>query len=229
LFVLFGAILPGDRLSGIIILFSLFITYFFKKRAKVNFLKIAVVIIITLVPAIVIQIEKYNLHVDFATIFNGFQTIVLDRILSVPLKTGITWIAHVENHGYWGVTGIPKLAEMFGYESVNIPNLMMNKYFNVGSIDSAYLNTSFVFAYFSYFKWAALPLIFFFVYILDFVVLFFKTLKPNLLLPTLVTVNISVISLISSDYTTLFLTHGFLTTIILSYYLNKFSKTKRTI
>jgi len=226
LFILFGAVLPGERLSGIIILFGMFITFFFQNKAKFNLLKITAVFILILIPAIIIQIKKYNLNIDIDTISSGFQTIVLDRILSVPLKTGITWIAHVENHGYWGVTGIPKLSEMLGYESINIPNLMMNEYFNVGSIDSAYLNTSFVFAYFSYFKWAALPFLFFFVYILDYVLLFFKTLKPNLLLPTIITVNISCISLISSDYTTLFLSHGFLTTVILAYYLNKITINK---
>jgi hypothetical protein len=224
IFIMLGAMLPGERISGVLILLSIFITYLFIEKGKLNVIRITLILVIVLTPALLIQIKKYNLSINTGTIATVFQTVLLDRILSVPLKTGVTWIFHVEHHGYWGILGIPKLAEISGYSEINIPNLMMKEYFDVGTIDTGYLNTSFVFAYFSYFKWFAIPFLFMFVYILDYVVLFYKTLKPNLLLPAIVTINLSCLSLISSDYTTLFLSHGFLTTVVLAYTFNKLVK-----
>ena len=219
--VVICAILPGARGPGVRILFVGLATYSIYNIKTLKIFRILISGILILFPAVFIQMVKYN-KLGVNEFWFAFEEILLRRMLFVPMDVGIYWLSYVENHGYWGIIGIPKLASIFGLEQLNIANFLMNHYFPSTSTTSGFMTASFVFTYFSYFGLIAIPIIILCVLFLDTWVIFYQMLKNHLLLPTMITLNASSLTLLSSDYLTIFLTYGFFTGLVFISLVNQF-------
>jgi hypothetical protein len=207
--ILIGASLPGARGTGAKIILSLFLTFFLQNRLRIKGVWLVLGFFAVLMPSVFIQLLKYDAGFGFWQIFEGFN-VLLERVMFVPLKSGIQWLSYTDLYGFWGVQGIPKLAVFLGKEPVNVPNFLMN-YYTTSVIDSGFLTTSFVFSYYCFFGLLVIPVYVFLIIFIDFWVFLYARLATPLVVPAIVSLNAASINLIGSDYLTMFLTYGFLT------------------
>jgi hypothetical protein len=204
--ILIGASLPGARVTGAMIIL---LTFFLQNRLRIKGVWLVLGVFAVLIPSVFIQLLKYDAGFGFWQIFEGFN-VLLERVMFVPLKSGIQWLSYTDLHGFWGVQGIPKLAVLLGKEPVNVPNFLMN-YYTTSVIDSGFLTTSFVFSYYCFFGLLVIPVYVLLIVFIDFWVFLYARLATPLVVPAIVSLNAASINLIGSDYLTMFLTYGFLT------------------
>ena len=207
--LLVGVMLPGARIPGVYILFSIGGTMFFLRRGRVSLWKGTLGLLIVLLPAMLVEMAKFGLSIqDLGIVFN---TIVVERVMSVPTEAGLTWVHFVENHGYWGVGGIPKIAALFGVKGLNVGNILMNKYISSGVILTGNLSVSYVFAYYSYFGYMSVPFLILGPILLDFYLYLYNSVNKFLLIPIIISLNMAAMNLAASEFFTIFLTYGFTT------------------
>lgn len=226
--IVIGAMLPGARVSGALIFFLCFATVAFYNIKKIKIFKYLLLSMLIIMPAVVTQMFKYN-KIGPEEFWFAFEEILIRRALFIPMEVGIYWLDYVEDYGYWGIAGIPKIAAIVGVESVNVPNYLANHYWGGNLVTSGFMNGSFVFGYFSYFGYWSFPILLAAILILDFWVIAYRMVSKPLLIPTIVTLNGACINLISSDYLTLYLTYGFFTGIIFMLGLSNFYKKSKII
>ena len=218
--IVLGVMLPGPRLNGVLVLLCSLITLFFINIKSVNILKYVVLSILILIPAVIIQMQKYT-DVEQGLFWVAFEEVFLRRALYVPMEAGIYWLDYVEDHGFWGPAGIPKLAAVLGIESIHVPNFLMQ--YNFNSIESTgYLTASYMFSYYCYFGPYIYPFLVFSVLALDFWVIGYRFINSNLLMSSVIAINLITLVLTSTDYITLFISYGFLTGLLITVSISGF-------
>lgn len=208
-----GVMLPGPRLNGVLVLLCCLLTLFFLNIGRVNILKYAGLAVLILIPAVLLQMQKYT-DVEQGLILVAFEEVLLRRALYVPMEAGIYWLDYVENFGFWGPAGIPKLGMILGLEPINVPNFLMNYYFDF-SEKTGYFVASFIFSYYCFFGPWIIPFLVVGILILDFWVIGYRFIKTEFLISGVVAINLIVFVLTSTDYITLFITYGFLPGLVL--------------
>lgn len=143
------------------------------------------------------------------------------RTFILTMDVGSWYVHYSQIHGSFGVASIPKLAVALGVEPVNTPNLIGLTYTNT-SIKSVSAVAGYLFTYYSYFGIASLLFSVLFLWFLDVALLVYKRLSNGMLLPCMAAASLSILSFISSDYTTVWLTHGFGVILLLSWLIDHF-------
>jgi hypothetical protein len=138
---------------------------------------------------------------------------ILYRSIVVPFQVGTWYIHYAQTQGSFGLGAVPRLAHWFGYESIDAPNrigLVYGPQYE-GHAVPPHISASagFVFTYSSYFGYWAIALNIFLVLALDFALLALVRIDRILLLPTLAALSVAALKFAESDYTTVWITHGF--------------------
>lgn len=155
-----------------------------------------------------------ELSVDLMAKF--MHTGVFNRLFIIPFKTGILTNLYAQEHGLLGVSGIRPLAMLAGADYLNVPNVVALTY-GRNPLASSSANTSFLFAFQACFgMWAGWGVSAILLCGLDYVLHFFRGLKPALLPAFLATLLTATLSLLSSAYTTCLLSHGILPCVALA-------------
>jgi hypothetical protein len=157
----------------------------------------------------IMTILREGVDLDFGTLFIYLIDNTFQRIFQVPLETGAWHMDYVRSNGTVGIAGIAKLADLFGLQAINLPNLIGLNYTDT-DIDSVNANTGFLFSYFAYFGWFALPLVVALSVLLDVSLTWIRRWKSEILLIAMPCLTLSVLSFMSSDFTTVLLSSGFL-------------------
>lgn len=212
-----GAMLPGARLTAVYIFFTFISCFIFKSINNLRIFKFFILCVLITLPAVFIHMSVYN-DLSFENFFISLEEIILRRIFYVPMIVGVKWIAYVEQFGFWGATGIMKIASLLGEKPVNIANVMMNYYFSY-KIDSGFMTASFVFTYYCYFGPLSFIIILLCILFLDLWLYLFNRIDHSILLPSVVAINSATTHLISSEYLTIFISYGFLSGIIFIFLL----------
>lgn len=139
--------------------------------------------------------------------------LILYRSIVVPFQVGAWYIHYAQTQGPFGIGAVPRLAHWFGYESVDAPNriglVYGPQYEGHAVLPHISASAGFVFTYSSYFGYWAIALNIFLVLALDFALLALVRIDRVLLLPTLAALSVAVLKFAESDYTTVWITHGF--------------------
>ena len=182
------------------------------------------IIITCLTPAVLYSVLREG--ADITNVLNYAQSI-FSRSFMVPLEVGSWYINYGQLYGPIGVGGIPKLASIMGVKPLDVPNFIGIVYGSFHEIspqiilESVSAGTSFLFSYYTYMGPWSMVLSLIGLCLLDVAVWVYVRINDVLLLPCIAAINISVLSFIQSDYTTVWLTHGFGPILILSYALNR--------
>jgi len=137
------------------------------------------------------------------------------------MDVGSWYIHYAQIHGTFGIASVPKLAVIVGIEPINTPNLIGLTY-SYTAVESVTACAGYLFTYYSYFGMASLLLSILCLWFLDVAVLVYKRLSNVMLLPCISAVSLSILSFVSSDYTTVWLTHGFGVILLLSWLIDHF-------
>jgi hypothetical protein len=147
---------------------------------------------------------------DQLPLFLGyFWDFVRYRVFTGPAEVASWYVHYAETEGFVGLAATPKLAELFGYAPVDVPNLIGRVYYG-GSLLSINANTGFAFAYYSYFGFPGWALSVVGLFLLDGVLYVYTKLRGILLLACVATTSVSALAFTYAEFTTVLLTHGFL-------------------
>lgn len=226
---------PGHRWGPLVILLTIFMAFGYQERFK--FFKLSqllfLVVILFSITAIIsfkregvdisqVDIFEYlfglNDGDDLAKGDGGLFWVVFGRVFVIPMKVGWDYLSYVEKYGYWGVAAIPKLAALFGIESIDVSNLMC-MYIYPDSLFrwSGTYPAGFIYSYYSYFGINGALLSLISIVLLDALVLSYRYLKPAILVPVLATVSVAAISLTGCDFTTALISQGILSSVALAF------------
>lgn len=138
-----------------------------------------------------------------------YRLIIAHRIFGPPLEVGLWYMQFEQVFGAIGSSGIPRLAQILGIPSANLPN-QIGLMFTSTSILSVSANAGFPFAFYAYYGLLALPLSLVALWSLDLLLPILARLDAQLQLPTLAAMASAGLSFISSDFTVTLVSHGYL-------------------
>ena len=216
----------GARSPAAYIILILCFSFLLRKGLPINpFYTIFAFLIVLSLPT-VLTLLREGREVNALLFWNYLSSAMLQRLLYVPMLTGLLHVHYAQTQGFLGIAGIPKLAVLLGIEPINMPNLIGLKYLN-STIASVSANTCYLFSYYSYFGWLSFPISILSLWLLDYSIWIYNKLSDNILLACVAAVSMSSMSFISSEYTTVLLTHGFGVILVLSLVLDYWCRLRK--
>lgn len=224
-YISFAVLLPGARSTLAFLILGFFYAFYLKKGAPIKLKYFATSFLIVVSVPVILSILREGKNLTLSLFFKYLSTGIFNRIFVVPFDTGL-WHAHyAQIHGFIGISGIPKLATLYGVDSINVPMLIYQLYSPYAHvIDSGFANTSYVFSYYSFFGLSSLILSLIALWILDIVIIVYNMISDRLLIPTISAMFIAIISLVSIDYTTALLTGGILIIPVVALFLDNLGR-----
>lgn len=140
---------------------------------------------------------------------------ILDRVVIIPMETGLYHVKYAQEYGYFGIQAIPKLATAIGIEPLNIPNFIAK--YMYGSIYTTSANTAYIYAYYSYFGLLAFIPCLVGLWLLDLSLLVYRKLSANLLIPCVACISIAANTFSQTEYTISLFSQGFLLLLLVSW------------
>lgn len=145
---------------------------------------------------------------------------IFRRTFYIPMQTGLWFTHYAQTSGLVGIAAIPRLANLWGIPSIDMPNHIGLLYYS-SRIQSVSANTCYVFAFYSYFGLSSFVFSLLALWVLDSIVWFYRLIGDNLLLACVAVISVASIRFTASDYTVVMLSHGFgflfIVTLVLSY------------
>jgi hypothetical protein len=223
LVLLFGGLslsvsLTGARAPAVNLFIVAGIALLLRYRFRINPLLLGGGLLVTLFPAVVISLmrEGKGLRPEFILEYFNY---IFYRAFVDPMDMGIIHSQYSQNFGFFGISGLTKLASLFGMHPVDVPNVV-GRYYYPRSLESVSANAGYIYCYYSYFGLSALALLIPSVLILDSSLLVLSRFRRELQVPILAALLFSTLMFITSDYGTVLVTHGFGMTLGLGSVLN---------
>jgi len=223
-FTLVVVLLPGARMPGVVVILSILMAIFLIRKLPIRPLYILISSLLILSLPVFMTMSREGKEINASIYMEYMKGGILHRVFVVPMETGL-WHAHYgQDAGFVGVTGIPKLAELMGQESITLPNVIYMKY-SPYSVPSGLSNTCFVFAYYACFGMMAWIVCLIGLWALDLSILVFQRLRSNaLLIAAIAAIATSSMAFISNMYTTVLITDGFVIILLLAVILDKMER-----
>ena len=231
--VIFFVLIPGERWPILLLLFSCVASLLYSKKIKISIKSLFYFSFFCLMATTFFSIFREGIDYKNFNILEFCERtfitslFVLNRIIVVPMETGLNYFSFAENNFFWGIKGIEKLAFLFNEEAVNVPNYIYHYVSHDGSktLPSGTYPTCFVFFYYSCFSYFSIALSFVLISLLDFIIFLYEKINPSLLIPVLGSECGALISLVQTDYTVSLFTHGILLIPLLAVFVSFLRKT----
>lgn len=213
--------LPGARVSAVNLLLVVSISFYLVRRFPFHPVKISLLFILIVTPGVLIGVYREGMYWEgrefgFDLYLQYLWDFIGRRILQDPLKVGSWYIHDAQTYGLFGVSAVPKLAAITGYDALDVTNYIGLRYQpKAGPTVSA--GAGYLLTYYSYFGIISLLISLIGLWLLDMAIFVYKKLSQPLLIPCISVVSLSTLSFISSDYTTVMVTHGFAVTLIIAF------------
>ena len=226
--ILLTVSLSGARAPSAMILLAVIFTILITKGLPINPIKIAFLAAIVLIIPGLISLLRNAADFNLSSIIE-YYTDIFDRAIGQGMIVDAQWhLEYVNRFGFWGIAGIEKLAGLFDVNPINILNVV-GKYYRPDALDSISANTSTIFLYYSCFGWWALPLCLVLGWILDLALIGYRLIKSSILIVCVAVSGIAAGNLAHTGYTTIFITHGFLSVLMLCIILDELLKSYKKI
>lgn len=217
--IMMAVSMTGERSHAAKLVLVLILAYFARHRFRFRPLRMTVGVLAVLLIPTMLTLMRESTAPSFGTFLSYFGSI-LDRVFVGPMRVGLYYVHHAQTTGFFGIAGIPKLASMTGVEAVNASNIIGLEYVS-DVIRSISAGGSFVFTYYSYFGLWVFPFCSPAIWLLDLALLVYRRLSDNMLLPCMAAVSASTVAFTAADYTTIMVTHGFMSLLVFAYVLDQ--------
>ena len=206
--------LTGARSFPANTLLVLIFAFFMQRTFKFEVVRIGLAIIVVLAIPVVLSLARQDRKVTVSSFGEMLQGPIIRRTFYTPMETGLLHVHYAQTQGHIGVAGIPRLARAMGVVPIQASSVIAMRYRSNRS-GTALVNTSFVFSYYLFFGILVFPFLLAGVWILDLTLVAIARVPRDLLVPSVAALSTRGLILISSNYTTLFVTHGLLPTLAL--------------
>jgi hypothetical protein len=212
--------LPGDRYSVVRVLLGLLAWSWVRNGLKLRVRYIGG-LFIALFPAALWTLLREGQ--ELSLVWDYLWLIVVHRVWAAPLEVGSWYLDYVAHDDIIGLVAFPRLAQWFGMDSIDVPNLIGLTYMP-GAIESVSAGAGFIFSYFAYIGIVAPVLCIGLTLALDGIMAIFPYLSQPILIPTMACVGLSLLSMVQGDFTVGLLTHGLIPSLILAVTLSWFDR-----
>jgi hypothetical protein len=219
--VCLGVILLAASISGarsysagiiMVILFAEFLRRGFP--IKPVYLVLAILLILTF--PTMLSLLREGKVVTAKNFFEYLRGRTLNRVLIIPMETGLYHVQYAQEHGFFGIQAIPKLAAVLGIKPLNVPNFIAQK-MSGSPMDTTTANTAYIYAYYSYFGLVAFIPCLVGLWLLDLSLLVYRKLSDNLLIPCVACISIAANTFSMTEYTISLFSFGFLLLLLVSW------------
>lgn len=199
--------LPGEK-SAVVNLFIVIVaTLLFQRGIPVNVKNVALSAFLILLPAVIVGLLQSRGDFSLSHVME-WLCLIGNRAFAGPLDVGSWYVHYLQTNAPFGVSGIPKLAPIFGAQPLDVPNVIGMLY-TPARISSVSAGAGYLFMYYSFFGIFSVLLSLIGLFILDVAICVYDHLSDMLLLPCISAITLSTLSFIQSSYTTAWITHGF--------------------
>lgn len=214
--------LPGQRGPSAVLLVAVILSFWLMKGLSMRPIHLCIALIVVLgIPAI-LSIYREGREPTVALFWTYLTDHMFGRVFASPLTTGTWYVHYVQTtHHFWGIAGLAKLTWYFGKESIWVPNVIALAYSDPNVLWGN-ANTSFVFAYYSYFGINSLPLCIVMTACLDVIVSMYRRISESILLPLVASVMGASLALIQTDFSVALISNGVGILPILGFIINHF-------
>ncbi|MCG3143550.1 MAG: hypothetical protein HONDAALG_00899 [Gammaproteobacteria bacterium] len=209
------ALLSGAKGIAVFLVMVVVATYLWDRRLRLPLAAAVLAIPIMLVPAVAYVVVIANAHYEVGAmaLMDRLAEAILKRAFLVPATTGIWHIDYAQSEGLVGIAGQLRLASALGEEAMRLP-MVIGQYYGpayygdeVATHFSA--NTGFLFTAYACFGLLGLPLALAMLLCCDLPLILLRLLPRSWMVPAMGATSVAVLKFVQSDYTTVWLTHGF--------------------
>ena len=219
--VLVAASISGARAySGYIIMFVLF-AWLLQKGFPIKPVQLVLAVIVILTLPTMLSILREGKALTVKGFFTYLRGSTLNRVVIVPMVTGLQHVHYAQTYDVFGVQAIPKLAKLRGIKPLDVPNFIARMYYG-NPLTTMTANTSYVYAYYSYFGLIAFIPCLLGLWLLDLSLLIYQRLSATMLLPCVACISIAANKFSGTEYTISLFTFGFLFLLLVSWAVDRF-------
>lgn len=197
----------GARGYPAAVIFAVLLSLYLRRGAPLNVVQILLAGAAVLALPTLLTVLREGRQLDARVIWTAFADGIVGRTFHTPMETGFWHVHYAQTAGPVGLPGVPKLAVVWGLPPVNVANLIGRRY-AINPLDSVSANTAYVFSYYCYFGVLSFPFSLLALWLLDGILWVYRRLSDAVLLPCVASVSVASLAFVSSDYTTVLLTHG---------------------
>gem|GEM_PF-1595456 len=218
--ILLGASISGARSYSAAIVMVVIFALLLRRGFSVKPVHLIVIVLLILAFPTLLSLLREGKTVtikDFSVYLRG---VILERVVIIPMNTGLMHVHYAQTYGFLGIQAIPKIAALKGIKALNVPNFMAKMYTGDPRTTS-WANTSYVYAYYSYFGLMAFIPCLIGLWLLDLCLLIYRRLSDNLLIPCVACIAINTSNFSSVEYTVSLFTFGFLFLLLVSWAVDR--------
>jgi hypothetical protein len=219
--------LTGARIGLLNMVLIVALVFLWNTGLSVHPAVIGIVVLLALSPPIILSVLREGKSLeDLKNLYFMYLGYVSHRAFITPLDVGSWYIHYAQTNGAMGIGAFPKLAGLAGVDPVDGPNLIGLAYAsqNYGEqvLKSVSATSGYLFSSYGYLGIVAFPLALLGLWLTDIAVMIFRRLNKFILIPCMASISLASLMFIQSDYTVVWLTHGFGVILLFSLALTKF-------
>ena len=207
--------LPGSRVFPFLLVLTIAMAWAYQRGLPLNPLVLGAACTLALAGPTLLTLMREGQRVTVGSFTSYLKIVLVERVLDGPIKPALWYAHYAQTAGFFGVAGIPRLAELAGVPAANVPNLIGLWYYDRAT-PTVHADTAYVFSYYSYFGFRSLLVSIVLLLLLDVSIVLYRGLSHRMLTATVATVSVAALSFVSTDYTTVFLSHGFGTALLVA-------------
>lgn len=215
--LLVGVSLTGARAAAVKLLVVLVVAILIRQGIPFRPLPFVLACALVLAPATILSLLREGQTISVGNFFEYLGRYIVSRAFVMPLHTGAFYVHYAQTQGFIGVAAIPRLATLLGVTPIDVPDTIGSIYAHSGvqSVRTS-ANGGFLFSYYSYFGLISLPICLGLLWLLDLSLVLYQRLSSQILLPTLAASAVCCLAFVTSDFTTVLVTHGFLVVLLVA-------------
>lgn len=218
--IVLASSISGARSYSAAIVMVVIFALLLRRGFPINPVHFIVVVLLILAFPTILTLLREGKAVTAKSFFDYFRISTYRRVVIIPMETGLMHVHYAQTHGFFGIQAIPKLAALKGIEPLNVPNFIAKMYTSDPQT-TIWANTSYVYAYYSYFGLLAFIPCLIGLWLLDLSLLVYRRLSDNLLIPCVACIAINTSNFSSVEYTVSLFTFGFLFLLLVSWVVDR--------
>jgi len=221
LLLCFAVSMTGARIAVVNLLIVMALALFFRKGLPFKPTRSLLLLLLFLIPPAIFSILREGGEIGLAILFE-YLGYLARRTFVMPLNVASWYVHYSQINGIFGITSLPKLSSILGIAPLNVPNIIGLVYSDGSKVTSTTAGAGYLFTYYAYFGLTSLLFSIIGLWFLDVALLVYERLSNVMLLPCVAAASLSILSFISSDYTVVWLTHGFGVILLFSLLIDRF-------
>lgn len=205
--------LSGARIGLVNLVVVWAMVVLFRRGLRLRLTTLPLIVLAALAPAAILSFMREGGSVfDFPWHALEYLGYVWKRAFVTPFEMGLWFMHYEQTFGPMGWGGIPRLAQLFDVRPLDAANLIGLAYaprVETSVLPTVGANAGYIFTTYAYGGVLLAPLTLLGLWALDSALLVYERLREGVLVPTVASVSVSALMFLQSDYTVVWLTHGF--------------------